>query len=150
MNFPELVRACPSIAELKAGAVSIAEHEARPWFTYWLADSTIFAMAIDAAAEALDVAPAEIREIALTGLLDAYHTARRRRAKREANAQDAIRGARSPDDQTTSQAQNVAGRARIDGRFYRQLTTGGERQIIPVAVRHQDRPGLKPEQWILR
>lgn len=99
MNFPELVRTCPTIAELKAGAVSIAEHEARPWFTYWLADSTIFAMAIDAAAEALDVAPAEIREIALTGLLDAYHTARRRRAKRETNAQDAIRGARRLDGQ---------------------------------------------------
>jgi len=99
VNFPELVRTCPTIAELKAGAVSIAEHEARPWFTYWLADSTIFAMAIDAAAEALDVAPAEIREIALTGLLDAYHTARRRRAKRETNAQDAIRGARRLDGQ---------------------------------------------------
>ena len=78
MNFLELVRTCPTIAELKAGAVSIAEHEARPWFTYWLADSTIFAMAIDAAAEALDVAPAEIRDTALTGLLDAYFTARRR------------------------------------------------------------------------
>ena len=43
----------------------------------------------------------------------------------------------------TPQGRDVAGRARIDGRFYRQLTTGGERQIIPVAVRHQDRPGLK-------
>ena len=97
MNFPELVRTCPTIAELKAGAVSVAEHEARPWYSYWLADSTIFAMAIDAAAEALDVAPAEIRDTALTGLLDAYFTARRRRAKREANSQDAILGARAPD-----------------------------------------------------
>ena len=74
----------------------------------------------------IDVAPAEIREIALTGLLDAYFTARRRRAKREANAQDAIRGARRLDvSNHVHRPQNVAGRARIDGRFYRQLTTGG-------------------------
>ncbi len=86
MNFPELVRACPSIAELKAGAVSIAEHEARPWYPAWLEGSTIFAHAIDAAAETIGATPAAIWQVALTGLLDTYHTAKRRRAKAEAAA----------------------------------------------------------------
>ena len=81
INFPELVRTCPTIAELKAGAVSIAEHERRSWFPYWLADSTIFASAIRAAAETIGMEPAAIREVALTGLLDVYFTAKRRRAK---------------------------------------------------------------------
>ena len=86
ITFPELVRTCPTIAELKAGAVSIAEHEARPWYPAWFEGSSIFAHAIDAAAETIEAPPAAIREVALTGLLDTYHTAKRRRAKAEAAA----------------------------------------------------------------
>ena len=81
MNFPELCRSCPSIAELKADAASIAMNEARQWYPVWLAGSTIFAHAIDAAAEALDVPQHEIRGVVLTGLLDHYFTTKRRRAK---------------------------------------------------------------------
>jgi len=86
VNFPELVRTCPTIAELKADAASIAQNEARPWYQAWLADSTIFAMAVRTAAETIGVPPATIRETVLTGCLDAYHIARRRRAKAEAAA----------------------------------------------------------------
>jgi len=86
MTFQELVRTCPAIAQLKADAASIAQQERRPWYAAWLEDSTIFAMAIRAAAEKTGAPPAAIRGVVLTGLLDAYYTARRRRAKREAVA----------------------------------------------------------------
>ena len=85
LTFNSLLQT-PSIAALKADAVSIAINAERNWFPHWIADSlSILLEAIDAAAEALGVAPEEI-DVALTGLLDAYHVARRRWAKREANA----------------------------------------------------------------
>ena len=81
MNLPELCRSCPSIAEMKAAAVSVAQHESRSWYAAWLADSTIFASAIRTAAETIGMEPAAIRETVLAGLLDVYFTAKRRRAK---------------------------------------------------------------------
>jgi hypothetical protein len=47
----------------------------------WLAGSKIFGDASCAAAVRLDVEPEEIRRVALTGPLDGYYVARRRRAK---------------------------------------------------------------------
>jgi hypothetical protein len=86
MDFPDLCRRCPAIAELKADAASIALHEHHPWYEHWLAGSQIFARAVAAAAVALNVPAADVRDVALDGLLDTYWTARRRRAKREAAA----------------------------------------------------------------
>jgi hypothetical protein len=85
LTFNSLLQT-PSITQLRDDAQSIAMHERWPWYERWIERSRIFAVAIHAAAEALGVAPEEIRGPALTGLLDAYHVARRRRAKRGANA----------------------------------------------------------------
>ncbi len=86
MDFSELCRTCPAIAGLRADARSIAETEARPWYSAWLEDSTIFHQAIRTAAEQIGTTPAAIRGEVLDGLLDVYHVARRRRAKRQGAA----------------------------------------------------------------
>ncbi len=83
MTFPELVRACPAIAELKADAASIAQNERCQWYERWIRGSQIFLHAVADAAEIMRVPRDEIRQVVLTGLLDAYFTAKRRRAKRE-------------------------------------------------------------------
>ena len=85
LTFHNLLK-CPAIAELKADAASIAELERWPWYEHWIDDSTIFHRAVRAAALALHAPEDSIRDVALTGLLDAYFTSKRRRAKREANA----------------------------------------------------------------
>ena len=86
ITFHELVRTCPTIAELKADAASIAQHEAHPWYAAWVEGSKVFREALDAAAGRIGTPPAAFRDVVLTGLLDAYWTSRRRRAKREAAA----------------------------------------------------------------
>ena len=86
LTFSELVRSCPAIAELKANAQSIAQNETRQWYANWLPGSLVFIEAVRDAAKALDMDDDRIRDVALTGLLDAYFTAKRRRAKREAAA----------------------------------------------------------------
>ena len=86
MDFCELVRTCPTIRQLKEDAASIAMHESRQWYPAWLEDSTIFHQAIRTAAEQIGTTPAAIRGEVLDGLLDVYHVARRRRAKRQGPA----------------------------------------------------------------
>ena len=70
----------PEIAGLRDDARSIAANERRPWYPDWLPTSVILADACRAAAWRLKVDPAAVRPVALTGLLDAYHTAKRRLA----------------------------------------------------------------------
>ena len=86
MNFPELCRSCPSIAELKAAAVSVAQHEARPWFTAGLRIPPSLPLAIDAAAEAIGMRPAAIRETVLDWSTRHVPHRQAQRAKAEAAA----------------------------------------------------------------
>ncbi len=82
LTFQRLLK-CPAIAELKADAASIAELERWPWYERWIRGSKVFGVAVRTAALALHAPEDSIRDVALTGLLDAYFTAKRRRAKRE-------------------------------------------------------------------
>jgi hypothetical protein len=77
-----LLERSPELAELKADAASIAKLERWPWYELWLPTSTIFLRAVAAAAERVKHGRDSVREIALTGLLDAYHTAKRRLQRR--------------------------------------------------------------------
>ena len=79
MNFPELCRTCPSIAELKAAAVRVAQHESGHGFAYWLADSAILARP-STPRPGDRHGPQPSGEVVLTGFL-MYLNARRRRAK---------------------------------------------------------------------
>ena len=73
---------CPEIAALSDNAASIAEHERTAWYERWLAKSNIFAEAVAKAAKYFEVSPDEVRHVALTGLLDAYRTAKSRLQRR--------------------------------------------------------------------
>jgi hypothetical protein len=78
IEWRELIGRCPELAELADDARSIAEQERTVWYERWLRGSTIFAEATRAAAERLGVDVAEIRPVALAGLVDAYRRAKRR------------------------------------------------------------------------
>jgi hypothetical protein len=79
ITWKMLLEECPAFAELRDDAVSIAEHEARPWYEHWLPDSSIF---LDACWQGyhrfgctrLD----DVRFVAAAGLVDAYRVAKAR------------------------------------------------------------------------
>jgi len=77
-----LLEQSPELAELKAAAVSIAKNETREWYPDWLQDCTAFIDAIRKTAQRLGTPPEEIRNVARTGLLDAYWTAKRRQRQK--------------------------------------------------------------------
>ena len=78
IEWHELIERSPELAELKAGAASVAEQERWPWYERWLPTSTILAIAVGKAAERLGVDRVEVRPVALAGLVDAYRTAKQR------------------------------------------------------------------------
>jgi hypothetical protein len=85
MTFQDIIRLSPEVRQLRDDAASVAVHERWAWYPLWISGSKVFGDAIRAAGVRLDADPQDIRRVALAGLLDAYHVARRR-AKREAAA----------------------------------------------------------------
>ena len=83
ITFPEICNLCPEVADLRDDAASVAEHERWPWYEMWLSGSTVFSVAVKAAAQRLGVDLDEIRDVVLVGLLDAYRTAKWRLERRK-------------------------------------------------------------------
>jgi hypothetical protein len=84
-----LLEHCPELVELRAGAASIAENEARPWYERWLPTSAVFSVAVGKAALRLGTSPDDVRPVALAGLVDAYRVAKQRLRRKGRNPRPA-------------------------------------------------------------
>jgi hypothetical protein len=82
ISWKELLASSVELAELRTDAASIAKLERWPWYERWLPGSSVFRGVVSKVARRLDEPPDEVKHVALTGLLDAYHTAKRRLQRR--------------------------------------------------------------------